>query len=115
MNKLKITIAAALLMCGTTVFAGNPKTDDAKTDAKTEVKATPSENEGAVKTEDATFTYYVTGETTVGGIPKYEVTTTVHLCPPTGTEPCKVISNQQMDNQGQIDQTAVTEVQTFRQ
>lgn len=34
MNKLKITLTAALFFCGTAVFAGTPKTD-AKTDTKT--------------------------------------------------------------------------------
>lgn len=113
MNKLKITIAAALLMCGTTVFAGNPKTDDAKTDAKTEVKATPSENEGAVKTEDATFTYYVTAEETINGVPKYDVSTTDPGC--TGSsKPCEVLSTEQMDGQGRISQSSVTDILSHR-
>lgn len=114
----KILIAAALVMglsFSTVAFAENPKTDDAKKDAKTEVKASPTENEGAVRTKDATFTYFVLSETTVNGIPKYQVTTQDQGCPDQGSDPCKIESNEEMDSQGLINQSAVTQVLLHRE
>lgn len=109
MTNLKITLAAAMLLCGTAVFAGNPKTDaktNTKAPAKVEAKATTTNSE---KAKDQTFTYYVTSKETVNGVLEYTVTTQQQTCLG-GTDPCKIETNQQADSQNRVPASAITSI-----
>jgi len=73
-----------------------------------EAAATPMQADVKADEDDPPYTYYVTGEETVGGVPSYDVTTEDPGCEGTNN-PCGVTSNQE-ESGGTIPKTAVTNV-----